>query len=273
MKRIACRRGNVAAILVLVVLVFLGAGQPASAQSLSKDGRAVVPQGCGSAVPSSGASIMMPPGDNVTVIAIIPDPGAAGALQPGDKILSVDGVAISKLDQVTAIVRTHQFNDEVTVFVLRNGQQKRVEVVLKKFGAGVASAGNTAAGASNATSGAAKPKPGTKEAQAEKLIGDASDDSVVDNFAEAIKKYSAAIALVPNNAEYYYFRGSCYRLWLGHTDEAIKDFNTALKLGYSSAGLYNDRGAAYVTIGDYAKAIQDFDKATPCRHLVLEKRF
>ena len=79
-------------------------------------------------------------------------------------------------------------------------------------------------------------------------------------YKEAIAQYTAAIALAPENAEVYIYRGHAY-YYTGDFAAAFADFNTAIALAPEDAWFYNNRGLAYRYIGDFAAAIADFNKA------------
>ena len=48
---------------------------------------------------------------------------------------------------------------------------------------------------------------------------------------------------------------------LGQYQRAIQDFDKAIRLDPQTALDYNNRGAAYVSLGQYQRAIQDLDEA------------
>ena len=62
---------------------------------------------------------------------------------------------------------------------------------------------------------------------------------------EALKDYSRAIELSPNNAAAYTNRGVAYGE-KGEHKLAIKDYTTAIKLNPDFANAYNNRGYTYV---------------------------
>lgn len=60
--------------------------------------------------------------------------------------------------------------------------------------------------------------------------------------------------------EIYFCRGTvCYLSSQGST--AIPHYNRAIKLNPTSAKAYNNRGGAYLALGEHTKAVSDFDKA------------
>ncbi len=79
-------------------------------------------------------------------------------------------------------------------------------------------------------------------------------------YKEAIREYSAAIALKPDYAVAYYNRGHAYE-YLGEHQQAIADFDKAIALKPDVAAAYHSRGYEYGNQGEYQQAITDFDKA------------
>jgi tetratricopeptide (TPR) repeat protein len=74
-----------------------------------------------------------------------------------------------------------------------------------------------------------------------------------------VKELTVA-SLDPANFLYYYKRGK-ERLDKKDYNEAIKDFNEAIRLDANYAAAYNDRGIAWLRKNDYDEAIKDFDQA------------
>ena len=77
---------------------------------------------------------------------------------------------------------------------------------------------------------------------------------------EAIREYSAAIALEPEEAAAYNNRGIVYDD-LGKYEEAIEDYSTAIRLDSAHAVAYNNRGIVYRKQGEHVKAMADYNKA------------
>ena len=77
---------------------------------------------------------------------------------------------------------------------------------------------------------------------------------------EALKDYSRAIELSPNNAAAYINRGVAYGE-KGEHKLAIRDYTTAIKLNPDFANAYNNRGYTYVEKGEADLAIKDLNKA------------
>ncbi len=80
------------------------------------------------------------------------------------------------------------------------------------------------------------------------------------NFEDAIKDYNEAIKLDPKNAKAYYGRGS---VW-GRVDEyakAVADLTEAIKLDPKDVSAYVDRGLVHVMRSRWELALADFDGA------------
>ena len=82
----------------------------------------------------------------------------------------------------------------------------------------------------------------------------------------AIQHYDKAISLNPDLFDAYNNRGIAYKS-LGETayERAIEDYDIAAQLPHNTAKdytrLYHNRGCAYSTMGDYGRAVKDFDKS------------
>jgi S1-C subfamily serine protease len=83
-----------------------------------------------------GVSIENDPSrENVTIKAVLPGTGAADAeLEGGDVIVSVDGHAVHRLEEVTRLLVRHHAGDHVTVVVNRDGTELVKQVELRPFG-------------------------------------------------------------------------------------------------------------------------------------------
>ena len=82
----------------------------------------------------------------------------------------------------------------------------------------------------------------------------------LDKHDEAILDYNEAIRLNPNFAEAYIFRGLANNN-SGKHDEAISDFNKAIRLNPSLAEAYMGRGLANSNSGKRDEAISDYNEA------------
>jgi hypothetical protein len=80
-------------------------------------------------------------------------------------------------------------------------------------------------------------------------------------YDSAVKEYTKAIKLAPQNADYYVNRGDAY-YDMEEYDLAIADYTKAIELDpeNASARLYSSRGVSYVLMGKYNLAIADFTK-------------
>ena len=79
-------------------------------------------------------------------------------------------------------------------------------------------------------------------------------------FKNAIKVYDTVIRLTPDFADAYINRGDA-RKKLGDFADAIKDYDTAIRLGDDYAYVYFNRGNVKDDLGDQKGAIKDFDNA------------
>ncbi len=80
------------------------------------------------------------------------------------------------------------------------------------------------------------------------------------SYDQAIEDFNEAIRLDPKDALAYNNRGLA---WLAKEsyDQAIEDFNEAIRLDPKDASAYSSRGWAFLAKKDYDRAIEDFDKA------------
>ena len=108
---------------------------------------------------------------------------------------------------------------------------------------------------------------GNKSISAETYLlwGNAKSD--LGYYASAIKDYTAAIRLKPDDAEAYYHRGMTKYQLRQHTasipdyDTAISDFNAAIRIKSDHAEAYYHRGMAKRLLSKYTDAISDFNAA------------
>lgn len=80
------------------------------------------------------------------------------------------------------------------------------------------------------------------------------------NYEEAIKDYDRAIRYNHKDPAAYVGRGSVY-LKMGQKEQAISDFTKAIELDPADDELYLIRGNAFSLKGGHNQAIQDFSKA------------
>jgi tetratricopeptide (TPR) repeat protein len=79
-------------------------------------------------------------------------------------------------------------------------------------------------------------------------------------YDEAITEFNKAIKLDPNNVEAYYSRGFAYYYNFNY-DQAMSDANKAIELNPNVAEAYAIRGHAYNAKHNYDQAISDYNKA------------
>ena len=77
---------------------------------------------------------------------------------------------------------------------------------------------------------------------------------------DALKAYSRAIELSPNNTAAFNNRGVAYRR-KGKLDLAVKDYNIAIKLNPDDANAYSNRSNVYLEKGEFNRAIDDTNTA------------
>ena len=82
--------------------------------------------------------------------------------------------------------------------------------------------------------------------------------SVCTSAIEAAPEHSADEYIALNLV--YAHRGDAY-VDLGQYALAVEDYNQAIKLDPSDEAFYRDRGTAYFLMGEYARAVQDYDEA------------
>ncbi len=79
-------------------------------------------------------------------------------------------------------------------------------------------------------------------------------------YTEAVALLSLLIDRNPHNAIDYNNRGLIY-FQSGQPDQAITDYNNALKINPNLASAYNNRANYYAACGELAAAIADYDQA------------
>ena len=81
-------------------------------------------------------------------------------------------------------------------------------------------------------------------------------------YADAIKDYDAAIALVANNADYLAKRADALARQGGASAaKAVQDYDAAIRIAPKSAEAYQMRAKYYEGRGEFARTIADFDVA------------
>jgi tetratricopeptide (TPR) repeat protein len=91
------------------------------------------------------------------------------------------------------------------------------------------------------------------------LIAKGDDFYGAKNYAEAIKFFTQAIALEPNFAKGYWYRGDANRE-LKSMDEALNDYTIAIDLEPKNAKFRKLRGDTYYSMKQYAQAEKDYGK-------------
>ncbi len=79
------------------------------------------------------------------------------------------------------------------------------------------------------------------------------------DYDAAIRDYTKAIEIDPNNADTFSNRGAAYYTEKDY-DTAIRDFDKAIELDSELARAFYNRGNAYADKKDYDTAIRDFNK-------------
>jgi lipoprotein NlpI len=80
------------------------------------------------------------------------------------------------------------------------------------------------------------------------------------NYNQAIQDFDKAIRLKPDIAEAFNNRGIAYD-YKGDSVQAIRDYDEAIRLRPDYAAAFNNRGLVHHEKGEYTQAIQDFDQA------------
>jgi serine protease Do len=57
-------------------------------------------------------------------------PAASAGLQPGDIILSVNGVNVNASNSLSSLIDENQVGTQVTLTVLRSGSQKNIDITI-----------------------------------------------------------------------------------------------------------------------------------------------
>jgi tetratricopeptide (TPR) repeat protein len=104
------------------------------------------------------------------------------------------------------------------------------------------------------------------------------------HYLEALDHFSAAIELEPDNAEAYFLRGRAHYDYavqvivqatgqrpenasflpdeaLRHLEEAVADYTKAIEFDPRHTRAYNNRGNAYISLGELESALRDYNTA------------
>jgi tetratricopeptide (TPR) repeat protein len=93
------------------------------------------------------------------------------------------------------------------------------------------------------------------------------DDAVLDgvsslnmnNPEEALEEFNRAVKIDPMRADGYLGRANALNT-LGRYEASLNDYNKALDIDPSLANAYVNRGSAYSHLGEYENAIADYEK-------------
>lgn len=80
------------------------------------------------------------------------------------------------------------------------------------------------------------------------------------NFREALKEFTKATEIKPDECKYYNDRGVAYKR-LGELDKAFTDYNKSLEINPHYTNALNNRGVVYLEQGRYDEALADFREA------------
>ena len=98
-----------------------------------------------------------------------------------------------------------------------------------------------------------------------KLWESAIENNKKRNHYAALDKYSKALNISPKNHLLFYNRGLTYAN-LQLLNQAIKDFNSAIKIRSDFGPAYGDRGMAFYDLNQKDKACADFKKAASLKY-------
>jgi tetratricopeptide (TPR) repeat protein len=82
----------------------------------------------------------------------------------------------------------------------------------------------------------------------------------IGDYNNAIKDFDEAIRLIPNLAGAFYGRGNAWSA-KNEYDRAIRDYDEAIRLDPNDALNYSKRGFAWLAKGDHSNAISDYNEA------------
>jgi tetratricopeptide (TPR) repeat protein len=88
-------------------------------------------------------------------------------------------------------------------------------------------------------------------------------------FDQALKDFNDALKLKPNDASLYDYRGIAYRC-KNMDDKAIQDFNKSMALDPKFGRPYRDRAMIYYDRGNFDKSLADLQKAKSLGYKVDE---
>ena len=76
------------------------------------------------------------------------------------------------------------------------------------------------------------------------------------NYKKSVADFYKAVELVPNNAEFYLYRGIANSK-AENFRQSLEDYNKAVELDPNNAAAYNSRGFNYFMAGEDDKALAD----------------
>ncbi|MCX5893812.1 MAG: tetratricopeptide repeat protein [Deltaproteobacteria bacterium] len=86
------------------------------------------------------------------------------------------------------------------------------------------------------------------------------ENSQIGRYDQAIKDFNDALKVKPNDATLITYRGVVYYA-KGQIDLAMKDFNRAIEIDPKAGKAYYQRGMIYENQGKYAQAVTELKKA------------
>lgn len=86
-----------------------------------------------------------------------------------------------------------------------------------------------------------------------------ASSSLMQNIAPDIAGLDARISRTPADPELFYWKGNLYADAL-QWEEALENFNEAIRLNPKFVSAYNDRGAVYLEMGRSAEALKDYNR-------------
>lgn len=92
-----------------------------------------------------------------------------------------------------------------------------------------------------------------------KLVRQAKKDLELGNYEAAANNYSKALEQKPNYFRYLYERALVYEKWKKY-DDALRDYRSCLNLKNNDKKLIMKVGDLSMTLGDYAGAVDQFDR-------------
>jgi Flp pilus assembly protein TadD len=103
--------------------------------------------------------------------------------------------------------------------------------------------------------------PGMLNAQdVKKYVDQGIERCELGHYDQALKDFNDALKLKPNDASLYDLRGMAYRC-KGQDNQAIQDFNKAMALDPKFARAYRNRGMVYFDQGEFDKSLADLQQA------------